>query len=332
MIDFNQPEIKFALESVRMASLLVSKIQAEMVTPALTKHDRSPVTLADYSAQALLGSRIEQYFPGDVLVAEESSEALNLPENFHTLEQVTSYLSRYQPQASADLICRWIDLGKADPTGRYWVLDPIDGTKGFLRHDQYAVALALVENCQVKIGVLGCPNLVGGSRPDYGGCGSLVIAVRGEGTWVTPLEGTGRYTQLHVSTQFEPAQARILRSVEAGHTNMGQIDLLAEKLGVRVDPVQMDSQAKYAVLAAGEAEMLLRMLSPDRLDYREKIWDQAAGSIVIEEAGGKITDLDGKPLDFSHGRTLKQNRGVLASNGLFHDDILRALSALEADL
>ena len=55
----------------------------------------------------------------------------------------------------------------------------------------------------------------------------------------------------------------------------------------------MDSQAKYAVLAAGGGDVNLRLLSPSRPDYREKIWDQAAGSIVVEEAGGRVSDLNG---------------------------------------
>ena len=92
----------------------------------------------------------------------------------------------------------------------------------------------------------------------------------------------------------------------------------------------MDSQAKYAVLAAGEGDVLLRLISNSRPDYRERIWDQAAGSIVIEEAGGRITDLDGKPLDFSHGRKLEKNRGILATNGHLHDAVLSGLRAIGA--
>ena len=91
----------------------------------------------------------------------------------------------------------------------------------------------------------------------------------------------------------DPAGARLLRSFESGHTNVSQIDVLANHLGVAAEPVRMDSQAKYAILAAGGGEIYLRLLSANRLDYREKIWDQAAGSIVIEEAGGRVTDLDG---------------------------------------
>ena len=331
MIDLEKPEINFALETVRQASRLVKQIQLEMVSPALTKDDRSPVTVADFAAQALFGSRLAEFFPDDVLVAEESSSALKTPENQAALERITSYVSRFVPGATVGAVCDWIDLGAAGSGGRFWVLDPIDGTKGFLRGDQYAVALALVEDHQVKIGVLGCPNLTGARQADFEGAGSLVIAVRGQGTWVTTLEGEMAFKKLSVSPRAEASEARILRSFEAAHTNTGQIDRLARELGTRADPVRMDSQTKYALLAAGEGELLVRMLSPQRMDYREKIWDQAAGSIVVEEAGGRVTDLDGKPLDFSKGRTLADNRGVLASNGALHGAALRALKAVESN-
>jgi 3'(2'), 5'-bisphosphate nucleotidase len=92
----------------------------------------------------------------------------------------------------------------------------------------------------------------------------------------------------------------------------------------------MDSQAKYAVLAAGAGDLLFRLLSPKQPDYREKIWDQAAGSLVVEAAGGRISDLDGQPLDFTAGRTLARNRGVLASNGYLHEAALQALRRIQA--
>jgi 3'(2'), 5'-bisphosphate nucleotidase len=101
-------------------------------------------------------------------------------------------------------------------------------------------------------------------------------------------------------------------------------------MGVNANPIRMDSQVKYALLAAGEGEIYLRLLSPNRLDYKEKIWDQAAGSIIVEEAGGVVTDLDGERLDFSQGRTLKINRGICASNGIIHDRILEAIRKVRA--
>lgn len=92
----------------------------------------------------------------------------------------------------------------------------------------------------------------------------------------------------------------------------------------------MDSQAKYALLASGEADIMLRLLSPSKPHYREKIWDQAAGSLILEEAGGKISDLDGKPLDFTAGRTLGNNRGVLASNHQLHAAAINTLHTIHA--
>ncbi len=82
------------------------------------------------------------------------------------------------------------------------------------------------------------------------------------------------------------------------------------------------------MLAAGGGEVLLRLLSPKRPDYKEKIWDQAAGSIVVEEAGGRVTDLDGNALDFTRGKSLERNRGICATNGLLHDRVLTALADL----
>jgi 3'(2'), 5'-bisphosphate nucleotidase len=93
----------------------------------------------------------------------------------------------------------------------------------------------------------------------------------------------------------------------------------------------MDSQAKSLLLAAGEGELIFRLLSPRRPDYAERIWDQAAGAILVEEAGGRVTDLTGAPLEFSAGRTLTRNIGVLASNGLLHDTALDAIRRAGAD-
>ena len=325
------PELEFAIHAVRQASRLIKQVQAEMVTSALTKDDRSPVTVADFAAQALVGYLLDQNFPNDALIGEEDSSVLQTPEERATLEQITHFVGQYAPNATPESVCQWIDRGSADSAARYWTLDPIDGTKGFLRGDQYAVALALVVDGDIKVGVLGCPNLTDGYKPEIGGPGSLVAAARGKGTWQISLEATDNfYVQLSVSEQNDLAEARLLRSFESGHTNVSQIDVFAQNLGVEAEPVRMDSQAKYAVLAAGHGELYLRLLSARQPDYREKIWDQAAGAIVIEEAGGTVTDLDGKPLDFTQGRTLAKNRGICGSNGVLHEKALATLKALGA--
>ena len=147
-----------------------------------------------------------------------------------------------------------------------------------------------------------------------------------------PFGGGGAFARLRVSACREPSSARLLRSHEAAHTNVARIDAFVRAMGMESPPVLMDSQAKYAVLSAGHAEVLLRFLSPDAPNYREKIWDQAAGTLVIEEAGGRVTDLDGLKLDFSTGRTLCDNRGIAASNGPLHDAVLEAVARVDKEV
>jgi 3'(2'), 5'-bisphosphate nucleotidase len=330
MLTLTEPKLKIALEATHKAARLMREIQHETVVPSLTKGDKSPVTIADFASQALIGCMLKQAFPEIPLVAEETSAALRNPEGADLLDQVTNYVQRMVPETTPELVWDWIDHGGAEPGEQFWVLDPIDGTKGYLRGDQYAVALAFVQNGVTQIGALGCPNLSNATTPDPDGPGCLILGARGQGTWVTEMEGdSGEWRQLHVSDRSEGSQARLMRSFESGHTNVSQIDLLADALGVQVEPVRMDSQAKYAVLAAGGGEVIVRLLSPKLPDYREKIWDQAAGSLILEEAGGRITDLDGKPLEFK-SRVLENNRGVLASNGHLHEALLKALAAVKA--
>jgi 3'(2'), 5'-bisphosphate nucleotidase len=296
-----------------------------MTGPALTKSDRSPVTVADFAAQALIGSWLAEAFPHDPLVAEENAADLRTPAGHAMLVQVMNFVSRFFPHSTPQAVCDVIDRGAAAPAPRFWTLDPVDGTKGFVRGGQYAVALALIVDGQVQLGVLGCPGLSEASRPDTSGPGSLVAAVRGQGVWNTPLNVSRECTRLQASHRTDPSEARLLRSFEADHTNTNQLDEVVRALQIQAPPVAMDSQAKYAVLAAGAGDLLVRLLSPRQPHYREKIWDQAAGSLVVEEAGGRITDLEGRPLDFTAGRTLARNRGVLASNGHLHAAALQAV-------
>jgi 3'(2'), 5'-bisphosphate nucleotidase len=344
MIDLTSPEISFALDTARQASRLAKRVQAEMVSPALTKDDRSPVTVADFAVQAAAAFRLAQAFPEESLVAEENAAGLR-PMLAETqagrstlLSQVTHFVAQVVPGAQADRVCDWIDRGGASTSQRFWTLDPIDGTKGFLRGDQYAIALALLVDGRVQVGVLGCPNLElvadargsGSLVPKVGGTGALVIAALHQGTWATPLEDSREFVQLRAAPTKDPTRARLLRSFESGHTNVDQIDVIAHRLGIQAEPVRMDSQAKYAVLASGGGELILRLLSPSKPEYREKIWDQAAGSLIVQEAGGEITDLAGRGLDFSTGRSLAHNRGILASNTALHGAALQALGEIGA--
>jgi HAL2 family 3'(2'),5'-bisphosphate nucleotidase len=320
-------DIKFAIETVRLAGRLVQDLQQDLGSLALRKEDRSPVTVADFSSQALVGERFIRYRPEDPLVAEESSK--RLMEDHPTLQRVIEAISRIHPGASQEEICEWIDRGAMQAADRYWTLDPIDGTKGFLRGDQYVVALALIENGRVLLGAMSCPNLNAGLQPEIGGPGCVVYAQRGYGAWVLGRDGGKR--RLKVSAVEAPSQVRLLRSFEDAHTDTRQLTDLIERMGIQADPVRMDSQAKYALMADGNGDLLFRLVPHTSPGYREYIWDQAAGSLIVEEAGGRVTDLMGKDLDFNQSPRLANNIGVLASNGSLHSAALEALEAVLAD-
>lgn len=325
-----EEEADFALHAVRQAAKLGRQIQGEMITPALAKSDRSPVTVADYASQALVARMLRDFDPQAVLVAEEDARALRQPEHAQTQSSVTGYVRQFYPDVEQEQVMAWIDHGAGEPDDRFWTLDPIDGTKGFLRGDQYVVALALIEGGEVRLGALGCPNLDRDLQPDKEGGGAALLAVRGHGSWATGLND-GPLKRLQVSKRRDPTEARILRSYEASHTDAEKMEQLVQAMGTDQPPVLMDSQAKFALMAGGGGEVLFRLLSPTQPDYREKIWDQAAGACIVEEAGGKVTDLRGRRLDFSRGRLLSDNFGVLVTNGRLQEAALRAVQEVGAD-
>jgi 3'(2'), 5'-bisphosphate nucleotidase len=126
-----------------------------------------------------------------------------------------------------------------------------------------------------------------------------------------------------VSDVMRPAEARFCESFESSHSSHKGSAQVAEILGTTKPALRMDSQCKYGLVARGDASIYLRL--PTQRAYIETLWDHAAGAIVVQEAGGEVTDLEGRPLDFSAGRRLERNRGVVATNGKIHSQVLQAV-------
>jgi 3'(2'), 5'-bisphosphate nucleotidase len=317
-------DLEVALHAVRAASRACRAVQRRMARPeTLQKRDKSPVSVADFASQAIVCALLEQALPRDPVVGEESAKPLREDARAGLRSAVVERVREEVAGApDDDAVLAWIDRGAAEARGpRYWTLDPIDGTKGFLRGEQYAVALALIEDGEVVVGMLGCPNLPDGA----GGRGLLFSAVRGEGArrqplWEpTPSEGK----PVSVASLRRAAEARFCESVESAHSDQDLSARIATLLGITAEPYRIDSQCKYAAVAEGDASIYLRL--PTKKDYREKIWDHAAGMLVVEEAGGRVTDVEGAKLDFRRGRTLVGNQGVVATCGPIHDEVVSAV-------
>ncbi len=323
-----QQELAIAKEAVRKASLLCSAAQRGLVDAEKhDKADKSPVTVADYGAQALVLSTLAESFPADPAVGEEDSSDLRKEENADLFARVVEYAQKIDASLDADSVLAAIDRGNHDggSEGRFWTLDPIDGTKGFLRGQQYAVALALIENGEVVLGVLGCPNLPVDPQDPKSEKGCILFAVKGQGAFQAPLSGFSVAVSISTDSVSAPSKAVFCESVESGHTAHGRSATITEALGTSVEPFRMDSQCKYAAVSRGQASVYLRL--PTRPGYEEKIWDHAAGYMVLVEAGGCIADTFGNPLDFSIGRTLKNNKGIVATSPAVFETVVKAVIA-----
>ncbi|ROW13427.1 hypothetical protein VPNG_04428 [Cytospora leucostoma] len=343
-------ELEVAQLAVQRATILTKRVFHERAKGTVSKDDKSPVTIGDFGAQALIISALKANFPDDEIVAEEEAETLRKDTNLKQivwdvvsttkLDDAAAEETLGGPIRDAEAALDIIDKGnsKGGAKGRIWAIDPIDGTKGFLRGGQYAVCLALMVDGDVKVGVLGCPNLpVDDSAPltvDIGsnatdeGRGVIFSAVQGQGASSRPL-GTGALREpkpISMSAINEMSEATFCESVEAGHSSQGEAAEIAGKLGITKPSVRMDSQAKYASIARGAGDIYLRL--PTSKTYVEKIWDHAAGDLIVREAGGQVTDVDGSRLDFSRGRTLAENKGVIAAPAPYHAEVLKAVQSV----
>lgn len=345
-------ELHIALLAVQRATLLTQHVFHEKEKGTSSKEDKSPVTIGDYGAQALVLHAIRKNFPEDEIVAEEDS--VSLREQRPLVDQIWRLVKETKledPEAEEELggpvgdveaMLTAIDAGNSPggSKGRIWALDPIDGTKGFLRGGQYAIGLALIDDGKVKVGVLGCPNFpVSDSAPlsayigrqgidNDDGRGILFSAVIGAGATSRPLSCGGLQINqtIHMKEVTDITQATICEGVEAGHSSHGDQAQIAMKLGITNPSVRMDSQAKYGSIARGAGDVYLRV--PVRASYVEKIWDHAAGYLIVSEAGGEVTDVEGKRLDFARGRTLTANKGIMAAPRGVYEQVLEAVRSV----
>jgi 3'(2'), 5'-bisphosphate nucleotidase len=323
-------ERDFALETVRSAVRICRMVQSEIAPGRWDKEDRTPVTVADLAVQAVVSGALAERFPDDPLMGEEESKELREPRWADLLSKVAEHVRVVRTERPAtETILDWIERGQQpiDGNRRYWVLDPVDGTKGFLRKEQYAIALALIERGRVLLGVLACPNLPADfaeEKQTAEGGGQLYVAVKGKGAErcdLGPGDAVVARRPIRVSPVADPVVAQWCERVESSDKNHDVTARIVERLGIAAAPRRLDSQAKYAVVARGDLALYLRhSLS----DYREKVWDHAAGVLITEEAGGRVTDVRGQPLDFSVGRQLDRNIGIVATNGRLHDRVLAA--------
>lgn len=343
-------EERFIAElAVQRASILTKKVLAAVDKGLLSKTDSTPVTIADFAAQALLISAIHQIFPNDKFVGEEDSDILRkdegLKQNVWELVSSTHLENAHSDAvlASPESIEEMLDIidlggrGTGGREGRVWMMDPVDGTATFLRGEQYAVALALVEEGEEKVGVLGCPNLnletgrVSELSTDKDGLGFMLSAIKGEGAVIRPMgKGSLLPAKRIERSKDDLTKFKDLHFVNCTTSNSLSIDKLrqvVEEVGASWPGTDLwSSQMRYVALTIGGGDVYLRI--PKSKSQRPSVWDHAGGHLIFKEAGGKITDLDGKKIDFGVGRTIAENWGTVAANESIHASMLEIVGRL----
>ena len=323
-----------AREAVAQAAIVCRAVQAKLDDlRAITKDDKSPVTIADFASQAVVANVLATRLGNDiVLVGEEGSAYLRQPEHQPHLRAALEAARQVWPEASEEAFLAAIDLGDAEPTGDhcYWTLDPIDGTKGFLRGQQYAIALAWLDHGVPTVGAMACPNLPTSHDAPLDAIdpsGSIYLSVAGEGTLEAPLaDQTADATRIIRKDLDDDEPVSACMSVEKAHSSTDDTARVMERVGPSREPARLDSQCKYAVVARGQADVYLRL--PTKKGYVERIWDHAAGALVATEAGCVVSDAAGMPLDFKHGKGLERNLGIVCAPPSVHERVIRAIKEL----
>lgn len=296
----------------------------------IAKPDESPVTVADFAAQAVIVRRLRAL--GSLPISgEEQAAVLRDPANAALRDAVVAAVRPVWPEADAEAVLDAIDgaSGVADPHGGHFTVDPIDGTRGFVRGGQYAVCLAWIADGHPRMAVMGCPNLPRGLT-------ATMDVIDPEGTLFVAEAGAplrfGRAmpgAELHAvapAPRERPSPIIVTRSLEGTYSRIDDVARVLARLGAPIELRPADSQAKYGMVARGQAHAYLRI--PLHHSRAEQVWDHAPGWMVATSAGMRVTDLAGAPFDFTCGERLERNYGVVCAPPTVHEAVIEAIAAL----
>lgn len=270
-------ELQLAMTLARRAGALILgyyrdgfEIEEKIGADSMTE----PVTIADREASRIIVEGLREQFPEDGILSEEEIDA---------------------PDRTSKM--------------RVWIIDPLDGTLGFVnRRDDFAVQIGLTENGKSVLGVVYLP------VDDV-----LYFATAGNGAF--RVESNGEILRLKVSETTDFSQMVIALSINHPSPKMKAVKKI---LGVEKEIRRGSVGIKVGLLASRVADLYIH-LSP-----RTKFWDTCAPQIILEEAGGRLTDLFGADLRYDT-LDLQNHNGLVATNGVAHEKIIAILKPLLAD-
>jgi 3'(2'), 5'-bisphosphate nucleotidase len=269
-------ELAVAVDLARAAgaAILAQYNEPLRVEQKTNLDDVEPVTQADRIANELIVNRLKREFPADGILAEES-----------------------------------IDTERRLSKSRVWMVDPLDGTNGFIDgNGDFAVQIGLVEESEPVVAVVYLP------LSDV-----LYRAVAGMSSWIERPEV--EVQKAAVSDRKKFADMRLAASRSHRSPRMNKV---VEQFGFREEVQRGSVGIKIGLLVEQQCDLYIH-LSP-----RTKQWDTCAPQLILTEAGGRLTDLFGRPLNYNVPDVNNRN-GLVASNGVAHDLIIRTLAPLLAE-
>ena len=297
MSQYNR-EISLAVDLIRKASEITEWFKKKGVETYLKK-DRSPATVADYSSQIYILNQIKGNFPEDQVIAEENETGLIDDDSANQIRECFNHLNI---DGISDLKNLLNYRGKKST--RQWTVDPIDGTKGFMKGLKYAIGIGLMVNSDPKISVI--------SVPEYKNNG-LAIFTAEKGKGAKASYGGKDFQSIHVSNQNILKKARLCQSL---HYDLPWVTQFADKIGIE-KRIKIDSMAKFCLVADGSYDLYIKPI----MGFRVYTWDYSQGDLLVREAGGKVTDLDEERLIFQDEKCILRAPGIITSNGVLHDEV-----------
>jgi len=292
-------ELELAVELVTNAAEITEWF-AKKGFESYLKIDKSPVTIADFASQIYIVSQLKEHFPNDEIIAEE--------ENIELIDARTEYLIG---QCFNELRLEKLknikeNLGfRGKSSNRQWTVDPIDGTIGYQKGLSYAIGLGFMIKTIPKLCVIAVPNYK--KEPL-----AIFTAQEGQGSQVS--YDNKNFIPISVSQNKNIYNIHFCHSL---HYDQPWVLNFAKKIGVK-NFIQIDSMAKFCMVADGTADLYIKPLDI----AHSSTWDFLPGDLIVREAGGDVTDLNGKRLKFKKEKCLWTAPGIIASNGTLQKKIL----------
>lgn len=307
LMDYQRIAVCAAKKSI--AELIRYRNQYPLV-PCWKKTDSSYVTPADYAVQYYLFRTFTHAFPNIPFIGEET---LLKAEDEYKLPYILQLAQQFKPNTTEQDL--FIGLSPShQPSTLFWLVDPIDGTSGFIKNRFFAIAISLIYESQPILSVIACPTLLHHSFKVY-------FAAKEHGAYLFDSN-----KQSH--SALRAGQICMNQFCEASLSARNQkhwvTKHLSDCLPNRPSSYRADSQYKYAMVAENAVDFFIRLPFSVSTAYS---WDHAPGAFLVEEAGGIVSDLSGAALNYNNETLTLQNHPVILATGNknTHAMILHAL-------